>query len=177
MKHHRHDPYSKEIMLSLTLRASLYCAQVAAASSSELEVSVEENASTISKVRTAIKEAIVSLNDLNDFVFDAGRAMLTHTPPRHVIEAEPYSEVANTLRTLESVLGAKTEQYVNLPIMCEEFKALRRNLATTRSRTAQNAIILKQMSHAPECFESSIDMKGLEALASNSTERLHHLVS
>ncbi len=175
--HHRHDPYSKEVMLSLSLRVSTCCAQVAAASSVELETSNEEGAAAVAKVRAAIKEAIVSLNELNDFVFDAGRSMLTNMPPRHVIDAEPFSEVASTLRELEFVLDTKTELYAKQPIMSDEFKTLRRSLATTRSRTAQNSMVLKQMSHVPECYESSIDMKGLEALASISTERLHQLVS
>lgn len=180
-QHHRHDPYSKEVMLSLTLRVSLYCAQVAAAPGAEsdarLEAAREENGVEDAKIRTAIKEAIVSLNELNDFVFDAGRSMLTNMPPRHVIEDERFSEVACTLRALESVLSTKVELYSNLPAMSDEYNALRRNLATTRSRTAQNAMILKQMFHVPESYESSIDMKGLEALASISTERLHQLVS
>jgi len=180
-QHHRHDPYSKEVMLSLTLRVSLYCAQVAAASSAEssahLEAARERNVVEDAKIRTAIKEAIVSLNELNDFVFDAGRSMLTNMPPRHVIEDERFYEVASTLRALESVLATKAELYSNVPTMSDEYNALRRNLATTRSRTAQNAMILKQMFHVPESYESSIDMKGLEALASISTERLHQLVS
>jgi hypothetical protein len=176
-QHHRHDPYSKEVMLSLSLRVSLHCALVAAATSTELGAPTEQSAVAVAKIRNAIKEAIVNLNELNDFVFDAGRSMLTNMPPRHVIENEPFSEVANTLRALESVLGTKVELFLSLPTMSEEFSALRRNLATTRSRTAQNAMILKQMSHTPESFESSIDMKGLEALASISTERLHQLVN
>ncbi|CAI8754498.1 SKA2 domain-containing protein [Pseudomonas brassicacearum] len=179
--HHRQDPYSKEVMLSLTLRVSLYCAQVAAAPSAEssarLEVARERNVVEDAKIRTAIKEAIVSLNELNDFVFDAGRSMLTNMPPRHVIEDERFCEVASTLRELELVLSTKAELYSNLPTMSDEYNALRRNLATTRSRTAQNAMILKQMFHVPKSYESSIDMKGLEALASVSTERLHQLVS
>lgn len=180
-QHHRHDPYSKEVMLSLTLRVSTYCAQVAAApnaeSSTGLDASRDRNVAEDAKTRNAIKEAIVSLNELNDFVFDAGRSLLTNMPPRHVIEDEPFSEVAGTLRTLESVLSTKAEAYSSLPAMSDEYSALRRNLATTRSRTAQNSMILKQMAHAPESFESSIDMEGLEALASISTKRLHQLVS
>ncbi|MBW3503703.1 hypothetical protein [Pseudomonas sp. NKUCC02_KPG] len=180
-QHHRHDPYSKEVMLSLTLRVSLYCAEVAAVPSVESDSSLETTNSERyvaenTKIRTAIKEAIVSLNELNDFVFDAGRTMLTNMPSRHMIEEERFSEVACTLRALESVIAKKAELYLNLPTMSDEYLALRRNLATTRSRTAQNAMILKQMIHVPESYESSIDMKGLEALTSISTERLHLLM-
>jgi hypothetical protein len=103
--------------------------------------------------------------------------MLNNTPPRHAIEDEPFSDIANALRTLESLLDSTAELYSNAPNIRDEFRVLRRNLALTRSRTAQNSMILRQMLHVPENYESSIDMKGLEALASISTERLHQLVN
>ncbi len=74
--HHRHDPYSKEDMLSLYLHVSSSCAQVAAASSSDLEASSDD-----AKIRVAIKEAIVTLGELNELATEAGRSMLNNTPP------------------------------------------------------------------------------------------------
>lgn len=180
-QHHRHDPYSKEVMLSLTLRVSLHCAQVAAApnveSSAHMETPVEGDVADDAKIRVAIKEAIVVLGDLSELVADAGHYMHNNTPPRHAIEDEPFSDIANALRTLESLLDSTAELYSNAPNIRDEFKVLRRNLALTRSRTAQNSMILRQMLHVPESYESSMDMKGLEALASISTERLHQLVN
>jgi hypothetical protein len=145
---------------------------VAAASGEELET-LSDNA----KIRVAIKEAIMSLSELNELANDAGRSMLNNTPPRHTIEDEPFSDIASALRTLESLLDSRADLYSNSTSVRGEFSVLRRNLALTRSRTAQNAMVLKQMFHVPEVYESSIDMKGLEALASTSTERLHQLVN
>jgi hypothetical protein len=170
--HHRHDPYSKEGMLSLYLHVSSSCAQIAAASSSDLEASSDD-----SKIRVAIKEATVILGELNELAAEAGRSMLNKTPPRHAIEDEPFSDIANALRTLESLLDSKAGAYSNAPSVCGEFSVLRRNLALTRSRMAQNSMVLRQMSRVPEVYASEIDMKGLEALASASTERLHQLVN
>lgn len=167
-QHHHGDPYSQKLMHSLVLSVSISCARVVSASEATLE---DPN------IGAAIQDGIAKLVQLDELAMAASQHMLSNTPPRHIIEDEPFAEMADALRSLESVLASKIELYSNLPSIRAEFSSLRRSIAVARSRIAQNSMLLKQMVNVPKSYESSIDVKGLEALASFSTERLHQQVS
>lgn len=77
-----------------------------------------------------------------------------------------------TLRQLEEAVPADST-LSGLPVIGEEYDALRRNLAKVRAMAVQNEILFNT---APEVFQSDVSSEGLKALADLGTERLYRLV-
>jgi len=93
--------------------------------------------------------------------------------PDSLLNEQPFTEIVQTLRQLEEAVPADSP-LSGLPVIGEEYDALRRNLAKVRAMAVQNEILFNT---APEVFQSDVSSEGLKALADLGTERLYRLVS
>ena len=93
--------------------------------------------------------------------------------PDSLLNEQPFTEIVQTLRQLEEAVPADST-LSGLPVIGEEYDALRRNLAKVRAMAVQNEILFNTL---PEVFQSDVRSEGLKALAELGTERLYRLVS
>ncbi|WP_122316012.1 hypothetical protein [Pseudomonas cichorii] len=135
------------------------------------------SASEKSKLRSSIKKGITQLAKLNSTLQDSCRIIMTEPVSPAAIESEPFTQVANTLRDLEAAMAPKWAEFTDMPIIGDEVLALRKALATARSRAAQNSMLLKQMGHPVETIETETDVSGIGGLATMTSGRLLQLVS
>ncbi|NTX88151.1 hypothetical protein FCN13_07150 [Pseudomonas sp. UMC631] len=168
-------------MLSLALSVSTSCAQLAAAtpqldSQKAGRQHQQQELAQKAKIRERIKRAMAALGQLRDTLEASCKIMLEQKVPDSLINEQPFTEIVQTLRQLEEAVPADSA-LSNLPVIGEEYDALRRNLAKVRAMAVQNEILFKQQITVPEVFQSDVSGEGLKSLADLGTERLHRLVS
>lgn len=174
-------PFSKVAMLSLALSVSTSCAQIAAAAPQVVEIikpgaSSKHELEQKAKLRKSIKSAMASLRQMYKSMEESCLILSADAViPRSVLEEHPYAEVIQSIRDLEEASKASSS-LAALPIIGEEFMALRRQLAKARSLAVRNEILINQRLNTPQVFESDIDTNGLASLANMATDRLHRLV-
>lgn len=185
MKKAKRQPFAIEAALTLALGVSSSFAHVAAApapspaaiesrkESGYYEMSLSDKA----KLRNNIKKAMSQLAGLNSFLRDACTYITSETVPLQAVKDEPFTQIASTLRELESAMKDKWPAFAEMPIIGSELLALRKSLAVARSRASQNSILLQQMVEHAVVVETGTDVGGLGRLADISTERLLKLVS
>lgn len=174
-------PFSKVAMLSLALSVSTSCAQIAAAtptidSHKAGKQHQQQELAQKAKIRERIKRAMAGISQLRDTLEASCRIMLEQKVPDALLSEQPFTEIVQTLRQLEEAVPADSA-LSSLPVIGEEYAALRRNLAKVRAMAVQSEILFKQQTTIPEVFQSDVSGEGLKALADLGTERLHHLVS
>lgn len=186
MKTAKRQPLAMQAALTLALGVSASFMHVAASplpASSVVESRKESEAKDLepaqkAKLRSSIKRAMVGLKDLNEFLAGCCTVIMSGDDiPMHAIVNEPFTQIADNFREVESAMRDKWTAFSDLPIINDEMMALRRALATARSRASQNAVMVKQRISTPETVATDMDMDGLRELAGRSTQRLHLLVS
>ncbi|BAV74167.1 hypothetical protein BK636_02260 [Pseudomonas chlororaphis] len=175
-------PFSKAAILGLALSVSTSCAQIAAAAPQvidtlKLGTSSKHELEQKARLRQSIKSASTALRQLHKSLEESCHILSTEVViPKHVLNQHPYAQVVQSLRALEEANRAGAP-LAALPIIGEEYQALRRQLAKARSLAVRNEILINQRLNAPQIFESDIDADGLKSLADMATDRLHRLVS
>lgn len=175
-------PFSKVAILSMALSISTSCAQIAAAAPQVVEiikpgVSSKNELEQKARLRKSIKNAIASLRQMHKALEENCQLLSADAVfPRHVLSEHPYTEIIQSLRNLEEANKAASA-LAALPVIGEEYQALRRQLAKARSLAVRNEILVNQRLNTPQVFESDADINGLKALADMATDRLHRLAS
>lgn len=174
--------FPKVAMLSLALSISTACAQIAAAAPQVVEIIKPGKAQEKSeleqkaKLRASIKQAIASLVQLHRTMEISCQALSSDDViPRIALDEQPFTEVVRGLRSLEESTPIDSP-LLDLPVIGDEFAALRRQLARTRSLAARAELLVKQRLNVPVVFESSVDTQGLKALADMTADRFNRLV-
>jgi hypothetical protein len=186
MKSAKRQPFAMQAALTLALGVSASFMHVAASpvpTSAVVESRKDLEAKDLeplqkAKLRASIKKAMAGLKKLNEFLAGCGNVIVSGEDiPMHAIVGEPFTQIAENFREVESAMKDKWTAFADMPIINDELMALRRSLATARSRASQNAVMVKQRINIPETVASDMDLDGLYELAELSTKRLHLLVS
>ncbi len=174
--------FPKVAMLSLALSISTACAQIAAAAPQVVEIvkpgKVQEKRELEqkAKLRASIKHAMASLGKLHRTMELSCQLLSSDEAlPRQALDEQPFSEIVLGLRSLEESTPIDSPLH-ELPVIGDEFSALRRQLARTRSLAARAELLAKQRMNIPEVFDSSVDVQGLRALADMTADRFNRLV-
>lgn len=179
------SPFAMQAGLTLALGVSASFMHVAAAPSPVFTIVEARKESGFkdlqpsekAKLRENIKKAMAGLRGMNQFLANCCERILSgeEIPPQ-AIENEPFTEIAENFRELEVAMADKWSDFDEMPIISQEIQALRRALATARSRAAQNSMLLKQRQTFPDATASETDLEGLKELTAHSTQRLLKLV-
>jgi hypothetical protein len=182
----KRQPFAMQAALTLALGVSASFMHVAASpapSSAVVESRKDSKAKYLerlqkAKLRASIKKAMAGLEKLNEFLAGCCNVIVSSEDiPLHAIVGEPFTQIAESFREVESAMKDKWTAFADMPIIHDELRALRRSLATARSRASQNAVMVKQRINTPETVATDMDLDGLNELAKFSTKRLHLLVS
>ncbi|MGR2708907.1 hypothetical protein [Pseudomonas sp. AU10] len=129
------------------------------------------------KFRATIKAAMTQLRELNSNLHMSCMLIMTEYMDLEARQSEPFTQVTKTLRDLEIAMANKWQQFSGMPIIGDEVLALRKALATARSRAAQNSMLIQQLGNPVETIETETDISGIGGLATMTSERLLKLVS
>lgn len=173
-------------MLSIALAVSTSCAQIASSAPQVAEIvkpgagSSKDSAREMQakvRLRDSMKSAAVGLRELRASLERSADILLVETEHRRELLLEhPFGEVINALRELELTFQPDSPIAV-LPVIGDEYKQLRRQLAQVRSLATRIEVMIYQRLNTPDEIDGEASAEGLEALAKLATDRLHRLAS
>lgn len=178
-------PFAMHAGLTMALAVSASFTHVAASpspTSSAIEATKEVDLTGMhpadkAKLREQIKITMAGLRDMNQFLARSCKLIMSGEHiPQDAIESEPFTAISQNFRNLELGMASKWADFADMPIIGQETMALRKALATARSRAAQNSMLLKQRYKVLTETPSDVDMQGLQKLTAMSSERLLKLV-
>ncbi|WP_157731463.1 hypothetical protein [Azotobacter chroococcum] len=118
-----------------------------------------------------LEEIKASANELNEILDQVLIKLVNDPASAQQLSASQFPLLAETLRSLERYVR-QAEDFCAGDVQRRDFL---RALASIRSRVVDIVSIARQSSEPEAIFESSIDRKGLAALAELGTRNLHKL--